>query len=195
MDTDEKTWRVGELAQATGLSVRTLHHYDEIGLLCPSGRTGSGHRQYDAADVRRLHRVLALRGFGLSLAEVGQVLDGTVSDVRELVRRQLEVVEEQVAAATKVQHKLRGVLSGLEQTEEPSAQTLIELIEVMTAMTRALTRQEFDDLAESRRQATAHLSAEELAAMAEVRRQAAAAMTPAEREELSRTRAALLPKD
>jgi DNA-binding transcriptional MerR regulator len=195
MDTDEKTWRVGELAQATGLSVRTLHHYDEIGLLCPSGRTGSGHRQYDAADVRRLHRVLALRGFGLSLAEVGQVLDGTVSDVRELVRRQLEVVDEQVVAATKVQQKLRGVLSGLEQTEEPSAQTLIELIEVMTAMTRALTRQEFDDLAETRRQATAHLSAEELAAMAEVRRQAAAAMTPEEREEFSRTRAALLPKD
>jgi len=195
MDSGERTWRVGELAQATGLSIRTLHHYDEIGLLCPSERSPSGHRQYDAADVRRLHRVLALRGFGLSLAEVGQVLDGAVSDVRELIRRQLELVEEQIAAATKVQHKLRGVLTGLEQTDEPSAQTVIELIEVMTAMTRALTRQEFDDLSETRRQAAAHLSPEELTAMAEVRRQATAAMTPEEREELRRTRAALMPEN
>ncbi|GAA1710360.1 MerR family transcriptional regulator [Kribbella yunnanensis] len=195
MDTDDRTWRVGELAQATGLSVRTLHHYDEIGLLAPSGRTASGHRQYDAADVRRLHRVLALRAFGLPLAEVAQLLDGDVSDVRELIRTQLEVVEEQVAAATKVQRKLVGVLTGLDQAEQPSAQTLIELIEVMTAMTRALTRQEFEELAESRKTAAAQLTPEELAAMTEHRRKAAADLTPEQLEELSSARAALMPEE
>ncbi|MFC9687185.1 MerR family transcriptional regulator [Kribbella sp. NPDC056951] len=195
MDTDDRTWRVGELAQATGLSVRTLHHYDEIGLLAPRGRTASGHRQYDAADVRRLHRVLALRAFGLPLAEVAQVLDGDVSDVRELIRTQLEVVEEQVAAATKVQRKLVGVLTGLEQAEQPSAQTLIELIEVMTAMTRALTRQEFEALAESRKTAAAQLSPEELAAMTERRQKAAADLTPEQLEEMTSARAALMPEE
>ncbi|HEY2765788.1 MAG TPA: MerR family transcriptional regulator [Pseudonocardiaceae bacterium] len=70
------TWRVGELAERTGLTVRALHHYHEIGLLVPSLRTHAGHRCYAEADVQRLHRILALRGFGFSLAEIGQVLDG-----------------------------------------------------------------------------------------------------------------------
>lgn len=50
---NEEGWRVGELARATGLTVRTLHYYDEIGLLKPSHRTGSGHRWYSAGDVQR----------------------------------------------------------------------------------------------------------------------------------------------
>jgi MerR family transcriptional regulator, thiopeptide resistance regulator len=49
-----QTWRIGELARRTGLSVRTLHHYDQIKLLRPSGRTASGHRLYSPADLARL---------------------------------------------------------------------------------------------------------------------------------------------
>ncbi|MGH3623029.1 MAG: MerR family transcriptional regulator [Sciscionella sp.] len=66
----ERSWRVGELAAETGLTVRALHHYDEIGLLVPSVRGNGGHRHYTESDVRRLHRILALRGFRLSLAEI-----------------------------------------------------------------------------------------------------------------------------
>ncbi|WP_406049501.1 MerR family transcriptional regulator [Kribbella sp. NBC_00889] len=195
MDTDERTWRVGELAEVTGLSVRTLHHYDEIGLLCPSDRSASGHRRYDADDVRRLHRVVALRGFGLTLAEVGQILDGELTDPRELIRKQLEVVEEQLAAASEVKRKLLGVLGGLERADEPSAQALLELIEVMTAMSRALTREEFQELAQSRLRAVADLTAAELEALAEERKEAMAALTPEEREVLRRNREELMPKD
>ena len=53
--------RVGELAAATGLTVRALHYYEEIGLLVASGRTGSGHRRYADADVERLYRICLLR--------------------------------------------------------------------------------------------------------------------------------------
>ncbi|QJW83354.1 MerR family transcriptional regulator [Ramlibacter terrae] len=53
--------KVGELARSTGLTVRTLHHYDEIGLLKPSGRSESGYRLYAEADVARLHAIRALR--------------------------------------------------------------------------------------------------------------------------------------
>ena len=64
----ERLWKVGELAARTGLTVRTLHHYDAIGLLCPSGRTGSahgsGHRLYTGADVERLHQILCLKQLG-----------------------------------------------------------------------------------------------------------------------------------
>ena len=53
---EKSVWKVGELAKRTGLSVRTLHHYDEIGLLSPSGRTQTGHRLYSTEDVLRLSR-------------------------------------------------------------------------------------------------------------------------------------------
>jgi DNA-binding transcriptional MerR regulator len=204
MDTGDRTWRVGELAAATGLSVRTLHHYDEIGLLRPGNRSTSGHRQYNGADVRRLHLILALRGFGLSLADAGQVLDGELNDPRGLIRAQLDLVEEQLAAATNVKQKLLGVLDGLDRAQAvpappdtafgPSAQTFIELIEVMTAMTRALTKQEFDELVENRRRATAELSPKELEAMAERRRQATAELSPEELERMRRAREELMPK-
>src|SRR6202007_1246530 len=67
--------KVGELARRTGLTVRTLHHYDEIGLLRPSLHTDSGHRLYTGADIARLQQVLSLRQLGFSLEEVRDCLD------------------------------------------------------------------------------------------------------------------------
>ena len=66
--------RVGQLAKRTGLTVRTLHHYDEIGLLSPAQRTASGYRLYGASDVARLNRIVALRQLGMSLDEIGRCL-------------------------------------------------------------------------------------------------------------------------
>ena len=57
--------KVGELARASGLSIRTVRYYDQIGLLTPSRRSASGHRVYDDADVRRLYRICLLRRVGL----------------------------------------------------------------------------------------------------------------------------------
>ncbi|MCH7995122.1 MAG: MerR family transcriptional regulator, partial [Planctomycetes bacterium] len=66
----DNLWKVGELATQTGVSVRTLHDYDEIGLLSPSQRTGSGHRLYGADDVVRLQQIKSCRQLGFSLAEI-----------------------------------------------------------------------------------------------------------------------------
>ena len=66
--------KIGELARLAGVTVRTLHHYDELGLLVPSERTQVGHRLYSAADVERLYRLLALREVGLPLEEIGPLL-------------------------------------------------------------------------------------------------------------------------
>ena len=68
-------WKVGELARRTGLSVRTLHYYDEIGLLSPSQRTDGNHRLYDAVDVVRLQKIKSLRALGFSLREIRESLD------------------------------------------------------------------------------------------------------------------------
>lgn len=71
----EPTWRVGELARLTGLSVRTLHHYDQIGLLQPARRTPGGHRLYTPVDVTRLAFIVVLRRAGVTLAEIGNQLE------------------------------------------------------------------------------------------------------------------------
>lgn len=67
--------KVGELAARAGLTVRTLHHYDSIGLLSPSARSDAGYRLYDRDDVARLQQIQALRAFGMALADIGAYLD------------------------------------------------------------------------------------------------------------------------
>jgi DNA-binding transcriptional MerR regulator len=76
----ERRWSIGELAASGGVTVRTLHHYDEIGLVQASERTSAGHRRYTDADVRRLYRVRALRQLGFPLEEIRTALEGSTQD-------------------------------------------------------------------------------------------------------------------
>jgi DNA-binding transcriptional MerR regulator len=178
------TWTVGELAAQTGLTVRTLHHYDEIGLAPPSQRSGAGHRRYTAADVRRLHRIVALRGFGFTLAEIGSLLDPAAADPRALVRRQLDQATERVARETRLRDRLTTVLTAFDAADDPSAADLVRLIEEMTTV----TTEDFAEMAEHRRAMTARLTAEQLAEMSARRAAAWAAMTPQEQADLIRSR-------
>jgi MerR family transcriptional regulator, thiopeptide resistance regulator len=83
---DAKT--VSALAALTGVSVRTLHHYDHIGLVVPSVRTSAGYRGYTEADTERLHLVLVYQSVGLPLEEIRRLLDDTAPDVLEHLQRQ-----------------------------------------------------------------------------------------------------------
>ncbi|HEY9664292.1 MAG TPA: MerR family transcriptional regulator, partial [Allocoleopsis sp.] len=67
--------KVGDLAKQTGVSVRTLHYYDEIGLLSPSHRTETGYRLYGEEDIIRLQQILSLRQIGFSLEEIRECLE------------------------------------------------------------------------------------------------------------------------
>ncbi len=86
-------WRIGELSTATGLTVRTLHHYNQIGLLTPARRSGGGHRLYSAEDVRRLMFIVILRRAGLPLAEIKTVLARDEVDLAALIERQTKELE------------------------------------------------------------------------------------------------------
>jgi MerR family transcriptional regulator, thiopeptide resistance regulator len=99
---------VGEVAALAGVTVRTLHHYDRIGLLSPSGRTAAGYRQYAPADLDRLHQVLLYRELGFPLEEVATLLDDPSADPVAHLRRQhlllrerLERTQAMVAAVEK----------------------------------------------------------------------------------------------
>lgn len=196
MDADpDRMLSVGELARETGLTVRTLHHYDRLGLLSPP-RDPVGRRRYGQAEVRRLHQILALRGFGVPLAEITEVLDGTGTDLRGLLHRQLEQTEERIAAARRLRRTLIGVIGALASPDEgagPSVEELVGLIEVMIAMDRKLTPEQLEEMTRRRAEMRDRLSPEELAEMERRRAEAAAALSPEEREELRRRREEMLP--
>lgn len=83
---------VGAAAALTGVSVRTLHHYDHIGLVTPSVRTLAGYRGYTDADIERLHVVLVYRSVGMPLDEIRALLDDPTVDVLSHLRRQHELL-------------------------------------------------------------------------------------------------------
>jgi MerR family transcriptional regulator, thiopeptide resistance regulator len=97
---------VGALAALTGVSVRTLHHYDHIGLVVPSVRTPAGYRGYTDADIERLHLVLVYRSVGMPLDEIRALLDDPGADELEHLRRQHALLLEQ---ADRLQHTIKAV--------------------------------------------------------------------------------------
>ena len=140
---DERTWTIGELAEEAGVTVRTLRHYDQPGLLEPEERSGGGHRRYGPDDVERLYRILALRGLGFGLREVAGLIDGDEGSMVAATRAQLARVDEQIGAAEQLRRRLRAVLESLEGPDRPSTEQLIDTMEAMNMavkLTRIYTR-------------------------------------------------------
>lgn len=186
-----RTLTVGELARATGLTVRALHHYGQLGLLSPARGPG-GHRRYGPAEVRRLHQILALRSFGLPLTEISQLLNGTGPDPRRLLQRQLDQVEERIAAAQQLRQAILAVLGAL-TGPGPSTDQLTDLIERMLTMDRKLTAEQLEQLIQQRQQMMATLTPEQLARLQQQRAEATAKLTPAQLAGLHERRRQMLP--
>jgi len=82
------SYTVGRVAEVAGVTVRTLHHYDEIGLLVPGDRTAAGYRRYTDADLERLQQIRYYRELGFALDEIAAILDDPDTDARAHFRRQ-----------------------------------------------------------------------------------------------------------
>lgn len=106
--------RVKELARLTGVSVRTLHHYDHIGLLVSSARSASGYRLYDQTDLLRLMQILDLRELGLSLDRIRRTLDDPAFDSREALLELRDLLVERVAATEVMIRSVEAALSLME---------------------------------------------------------------------------------
>lgn len=94
--TEETYWTVGQVATEVGVTVRTLHHYDDIGLVRPSARSHADYRLYTADDLRRLHHVMIYRRLGFGLGEIAALLEQD-ADLAAHLRRQRASVLERVA--------------------------------------------------------------------------------------------------
>lgn len=105
------SYSVGQVAGFAGVTVRTLHHYDDIGLLVPSERSHAGHRRYGDADLDRLQQILFYRELGFPLDEVAALLDDPDTDPRAHLRRQHELLTARI-------EKLQMMAAAVEQAME-----------------------------------------------------------------------------
>ena len=106
-------YSVSQVAQIAGVTVRTLHHYDDIGLLRPSGRTSSGYRRYDEQDLERLRLILVYRELGFTLEEIRSIL--AAADPSTHLRRQHRLLRQRI-------ERLREMVTAIEYLLE--AQTM-----------------------------------------------------------------------
>ena len=132
--TGEEVWKVGALAELSGITVRALHHYDHVGLLTPSRRSASGHRLYDAADVARLYRICVLRRLGFPLEGIAVVLDESEWQLHETVARHLEDTRQRALIATRLATRLTEMYSAITDLAGPSTEVLFTTMEEMTML-------------------------------------------------------------
>lgn len=97
--TSQKSWKVGELAKLTGLTIRTLRYYDQIGLYSPSGYSDAGYRLYNESDLSRLQQILALKDLGLSLDEIKSILADDGYNPHEVVMLQIDRLKENIGSS------------------------------------------------------------------------------------------------
>ena len=130
--------RIGELAAATGLTVRALHYYEEIGLLTASGRSEAGHRLYSDSDVERLYRIRLLLRFGLPLQDIARVLDDPTYDLRTAIRSHLDDVEHKISALSSLRNRLGRIVHDDVRTDGPLSNELLGILEEMSMLETAV---------------------------------------------------------
>ncbi|MEU6476653.1 HEAT repeat domain-containing protein [Streptomyces sp. NPDC047017] len=100
---------IGEVARRSGVSARMLRHYDRLGLVRPSGRTGGGYREYAREDIQRIFHIESLRSLGLSLRDIGRALDDPGFEPSALVDDLVRRTQERIAAETELLTRLRRI--------------------------------------------------------------------------------------
>jgi DNA-binding transcriptional MerR regulator len=138
--------KVGELAARAGLTVRTLHHYDSIGLLTPSARSDAGYRLYDRDDVARLQHIQALRRFGMALADIGHYLDGPGSSPLSIIERQIKALECQIDEAARMREQLMLLHHQLANGEQPALASWLTTLEHMSMYDKYFSKEELEQL-------------------------------------------------
>ncbi|WP_052019785.1 MerR family transcriptional regulator [Paenibacillus sp. JCM 10914] len=129
--TIRKHWKVGELATRMGVTVRTLHHYDQIGLFTPSEATESGHRLYTEADVAKLRDIMTLRQLGFSLAEIRTALDRPEDSLRDMLHAQLGRLDQQIGMLHDLRNRIAEIDDLLHAGELVSRERLTMVIQYM----------------------------------------------------------------
>ena len=149
-DTSERLFQAHEFAARAGVTIRTLHHYDRLGLLKPSRRTAAGYRLYGARDFARLQQIVTLKFIGLSLKQIKQLLDGREFDLTTTLRLQRWLLSEQ-------RRRLDLALAAIERAERLSAEhgapdwdAFKQIVEVITMSDMDWTKKYYSEEAQQK---------------------------------------------
>jgi len=118
---------VSQVSKLAGVSVRTLHHYDEIGLLRPSGRSGGGYRLYGQEALQRLQQVLFFKELGFPLEEIAKILKDPAFELHAALVMQRQLLEEK---AVRIRALLKAVDAAIASIERGTIMTKEEMFEV-----------------------------------------------------------------
>jgi len=124
-------WKVGDLSKITGLTVRTLRFYNQIGLFSPSSQTESGHRLYDESDLSRLQQILSLKELGLSLDEIKSVLADEWISPLEIVNLQMTRIKEQIKLQQNLLEQLQHVSKRMQGKAPLAIEDFTQLLQAM----------------------------------------------------------------
>lgn len=124
-------YKVSEFAEKAGVTVRTLHHYDRLGILKPSGRTVAGYRLYRDGDFVRLQQIVTLKFIGLPLRQIKAVLDRSTMDLAQTLRVQRLILQEKRSQVEMAIQAITEAESSVQSGSAPDLAALRKIIEVM----------------------------------------------------------------
>ncbi len=138
--------KIGELAKQTGISIRTLHYYDEIGLLSPSHRTEVGHRLYRDKDIIRLQQIVSLRQLRFSLKEIRECLENPAFSLQQAIDLHQNRIREQIVSSYTLLGRLNLIASELQTTQSVAVENLIQAMEIITMSEQYFTPEQQEAL-------------------------------------------------
>ena len=128
------------------MTVRTLHHWDQVGLLKPTGRTHSGHRLYGSEEIRQLQRIRSLRALGLSLDQISSFLTENAPSLEVLLNSQREQVRNQLSLLRDLESQLDRVLEVIADGGTLSEEDLLRTMEMMTMIEKHFSPEQLEAL-------------------------------------------------
>lgn len=142
--------KIGELAKRTGVTIRALRHYDEIGLLAPSSRSEGGFRLYSVEDVGKLYRIQALCRLNLPLAEVQKILKSGNATFPDVMEKQIAFLDHQISHTVALRDHLAELQSRLHQSGALSMDDWVAALAQMSALSKYFNDEERRALAARR---------------------------------------------
>lgn len=137
---------VSQIARRTGISVRTLHHYEAKGLLTPAHRSDAGYRLYGETELKRLQHIVALKTLGFSLGEIRACLDADAPTLGEALTRQVGRLRETVVRQQDLLQRLERVAQQVARGEAIDAETLLSSIEASTIMEKYFSPEQMQSI-------------------------------------------------
>ncbi|MDR3388564.1 MAG: MerR family transcriptional regulator [Rudaea sp.] len=139
-------YTVSQIAKRTGITVRTLHHYEAKGLLTPAQRSDAGYRLYGASELKRLQHIVSLKALGFPLTEVRACLDADAPSLTQALTSQIDRLRETVVRQQDILLRLEQVAQRAAQGESIDAETLLASIEATTVMEKYFTTEQMQSI-------------------------------------------------